>query len=213
LIGIPLLTRVFRFPVFQTSSPLSFQIRRIPTMTLNPPAAYGIYSYDAELSQVVHTLKQSGFDKANICMMVSPAHPIATFVREANILNAERREDAVAEEFMGWLFEFGAVVIPTVGFFIRSQVFLRALMANGNSECLAGLGFSERDAARFENQLREMGVLVYVACPKNANAAWAVEILRRTGAKEPGLLEQEAFPEAAAWQSRMPSIRPALHIS
>jgi|HubBroStandDraft_1064217.scaffolds.fasta_scaffold00057_41 hypothetical protein len=182
-------------------------------MPVNPPAAYGMYSYDTELYQVVNMLKQSGFDKANICMMVSPAHPIATFVREANILNAERREDAVAEEFMGWLFEFGAVVIPRVGFFIRSQVFLHALMANGNSECLAGLGFSQRDAARFEKQLREMGVLVYVACAKSANAEWAVEILRRTGAQEPGLLEQEAFPEAAAWQSRMPLSRPDCHIS
>jgi hypothetical protein len=156
-----------------------------------------MYSYDAELHQVVHMLSQSGFDKEDICMMVSPRHPIATFVREANILNAERKEGAIAEEFMGWLFEFGAVVIPTVGFFIRSQVFLRALVAGGKSRGLAGLGFSERDEERFEKQLREMGVLVYVACAESANAAWAVEILRRTGAKEPGLLQQEVFLKAA----------------
>lgn len=167
-------------------------------MTVNRQAAYGIYSYDAELRQIMHTLNQSGFDKEDICMMVSPKHPIARFVREANILNAERKEDAVAEEFMGWLFEFGAVVIPTVGFFIRSRIFLHALVAGSNSGCLVGLGFSERDAEQFENQLRQMGTLVYVACAKSANAAWAVEILRRTGAKEPALLEQEVFVEAAA---------------
>jgi hypothetical protein len=166
-------------------------------MTANPPAAYGMYSYDAELHEVVQTLNQSGFDNQDICVMVSPKHPIATFVREANILNAGRKEDAVAEEFMGWLFEFGAVMIPTVGFFIRSQIFLHALVASGNSGCLSGLRFSKRDAERFERQLREMGVLVYVACAKSANAAWAVEILRQTGAKEPGLLEPEAFLEAA----------------
>jgi hypothetical protein len=163
----------------------------------NPSAAYGMYSYDAELHQVVHTLNQSGFDKKDVCLMVSPAHPIATFMRDANILNAERKQDAVAEEFMRWLFEFGAVVIPTVGFFIRSQSFLHALVVSGSSGCLVGLGFSERAAQRFENRLREMGVLVYVACAENANAAWAVEILRRTGAKEPGLLEQEAYLAAA----------------
>jgi hypothetical protein len=167
-------------------------------MTVNPPAAYGMYTYDQELHEVVHTLSQSGFDKGDICMMVSPRHPIAKFVREANILNSGRKEDAVAEEFMGWLFEFGAVVIPTVGFFIRSQVFLHALVASGNSGCLAGLRFSESDAKRFEHQLREIGVLVYVACEESANAAWAVEILRRTGAKEPGLLEQGAFAATAA---------------
>lgn len=166
-------------------------------MAVNPPAAYGMYSYDAELHQIVRTLKQSGFDKKDVCMMVSPEHPIATFMRDANILNAERKRGAVAEEFMGWLIEFGAVVIPTVGFFIRSQAFLHALLAGGNSGCLLGLGFSERDAKRFAGQLREMGVFVYVACAESANAAWAVEILRRTGAKEPGLLEPEAFMEAA----------------
>lgn len=167
-------------------------------MPVNPPAAYGMYSRDAELHEVVHTLNGSGFENADICMMVSPRHPIARFVREANILNAERKDDAVAEKFMSWLFEFGAVVIPTVGFFIRSRIFLHTLTASGNSGCLAGLGFSERDAQRCENQLREMGVLVYVACAENANAGWAVEVLRRTGAKEPGLLEQEAFLEASA---------------
>jgi hypothetical protein len=171
-------------------------------MPVNPSAAYGMYSRDAELHQVVHTLNQSGFDKRDVCMMVSPEHPIARFMRDANILNAERRQDTVAEEFMGWLFEFGAVVIPTVGFFIRSQAFLRSLMATGNLGCLVGLGFCERDAERFAGQLHEMGVLVYVACAENADAAWAVEILRRTGAKEPGLIEpgllkQEAFMEAA----------------
>jgi hypothetical protein len=166
-------------------------------MTANPPAAYGMYSYDVELNQVVSSLNGSGFDKADICMMVSPTHPIANLVREVNILNADRKEGAVTEKFMGWLLEFGAVVIPTVGFLIRSKVFLHALMASGNAGCLSGLGFSERDAARFQKQLREMGVLVYVACAENANAASAVEILRRTGAKEPGLLEQEAVLGAA----------------
>jgi hypothetical protein len=169
-------------------------------MTLNASAAYGIYSHDAELHRVMHTLNQLGFDNEDICMMVSPGHPIATFVREANILNAERNADTVAERFMGWLFEFGAVVIPTVGFFIRSQVFLHALVVSGQSRCLGGLGFSELDAERFEKQVREIGVLVYVVCAESANAEWAVEILRRTGAKEPGLLEleQEVFSNAAA---------------
>lgn len=173
-------------------------------MTAHTSAAYGMYSRDAELQQVMHTLNQSGFDKEDICMMVSPQHPIATCVREANILNAERKVGAVKEGFIGWLFEFGAVVIPTVGFFVRSQVFLHALVTKtdsrflcGTSGALVGLGFSEREAERFEHRFRDVGVLVYVACPEGAHAEWAVEVLRRTGAKEPALLEQEAFLQAA----------------
>jgi Heat induced stress protein YflT len=166
-------------------------------MTLNTAAAYGMYSRDAELRQAVHTLSQSGFDKENICMMVSPRHPIATLVREANILNAEKKRGAVAEGVIGWLFEFGAVLIPTVGFFIRSQPFLHALMSNCNSRALTKLGFTDPEADRFEDRLRQVGVLLYVSCAETANAEWAVEVLRRTGAKDPALLEQEKFMEAA----------------
>src|SRR5579863_274056 len=105
---------------------------------------------------------------------------------------------------MRWIFEFGAVMIPTVGFSIRSQAFLRALVTGkdsstlcGKSRPLVGLGFSEYDADRFENQLRDVGVLVYVACPEKKNAAWAVEVLRQTGAHEPALLGKSAMAAAA----------------
>lgn len=168
-------------------------------MALNTPAAYGMYPHDVALQQVVQTLNESGFDKEDICMMVSPSHPIAASVRETNILNAEPKASAVTAGLIGWLFEFGAVMIPTVGFFVRSQAFLRALVTAdspapcGRSRTLVGLGFSEGDAERFENQLREVGVLVYVACPESASTStsWAVEVLRQTGAQEIATLELE----------------------
>ena len=47
-------------------------------MTVSTPAAYGMYAQDIALRQVVQTLNQSGFDKEDICMMVSPRHPMAT---------------------------------------------------------------------------------------------------------------------------------------
>jgi len=59
-------------------------------MAFNVPAAYGVYSNDVALPEVVQILNQSGFSKEDICMMVSPKHPLATVVREANILQAER---------------------------------------------------------------------------------------------------------------------------
>jgi len=161
-------------------------------------AAYGMYPHDVALQQVVQTLNQSGFGKEDICMMVSPRHPIAAIVREANILNAEPEASAVATGLISWLMKFGAVMIPTVGLFIRSQAFLQALVVRkdspsvyGNSKALVGLGFSEGDALRFESELHEAGVLVYVACPENSSTTWAVELLRRTGAREAATLQQE----------------------
>jgi hypothetical protein len=173
-------------------------------MVTNPSGAYGMYAQDAQLEQVMLALNQSGFDKEDICMMVSPSHPLAQVVRQGQTLNTDR-EDGAAAGLMRWLFEFGAVMIPTVGFFIRSQAFLRALVTGkdsaslgGNSRPLVGLGFSENDAERFESQLRDLGVLVYVACPKKNNAARAVEVLRKTGAHEPALLGQNVAMAAAA---------------
>jgi hypothetical protein len=168
-------------------------------------AAYGMYPHDIELHQVVRALNQAGFDKEDICMMVSPRHPIATSVRQAAFSNTERESSAVTAGLIGWLSEFGAVVIPTVGLFIRSQAFFRALVVMNDSpalcsksRALVGLGFSANDAERLENQFREVGVLVYVACTGSATAAWAVELLRQTGAKGTAALENEASVAAAA---------------
>jgi len=173
-------------------------------MAVSTQAAYGVYPQDVALHQVVQTLNQSGFGKEDICMMVSPRHPIATIVRGANVLNAEPEASAVATGLIGWLMKFGAVMIPTVGLFIRSQAFLQALVVRkdsnvyGNSKALVGLGFSEGDALRFERQLREAGVLVYVACPENSKTTWAIELLRRTGARETATLGKEVALEAVA---------------
>src|SRR4029077_7582859 len=174
-------------------------------MALSTQAAYGMYPQDVALQQVVQTLNQSGFGKEDICMMVSPRHPIATTVREANILNAEPDTSAAAAGLIGWLMKFGAVMIPTVGLFIRSQAFLQALVVRkdspglrGNSRALVGLGFSEGDALRFERQLREMGVLVYVTCSEGERTTRAIELLRRTGARETATLGKEVALEAVA---------------
>jgi hypothetical protein len=164
-------------------------------------AAYGMYPHDVALQQVVQTLNQSGFGKEDICMMVSPKHPLAIVVREARILNAERGASAAAAGMMAWLMKLGAVMIPTVGLFIRSQAFFKALMSTkesspyGSSNGLVELGFSTGDAERFENELREMGVLVYIACPEKAGTTRAMEVLRQTGAYETAMLEQEISQE------------------
>ena len=87
-----------------------------------------------------------------------------------------KRASAAAVELIAWLSEFGAVVIRTFGFFIHSQMFLQALLATreapafcGNSDSpLMGLGFSEKDAVRLEDQLCEGGALVYVTCSLRA---------------------------------------------
>jgi hypothetical protein len=173
-------------------------------MAANAPGAYGIYPQDVALQQVVQSLSRSGFALQNICMMVSPKHPLAKIVRDGNILNAKREQNTVTASLMAWLFEFGAVMIPTVGFFVRSQAFLRALVKGdssaicGSSGALVGLGFPEKDARRFEKEIRDVGILVYVACSEDGQAAEALEILRKTGAREPAMLDNAMLDKMLA---------------
>jgi len=174
-------------------------------MKFNRTAAYGLYPQDVALHEIVHTLNQAGFGNEDICMMLSPTHPIATIVRDASIFGEQRDATAVAAGLIGWLSEFGAVLIPTIGFFIRSQAFLNALVVAsdspawcGSSRTLMALGFPPYEAERFEHQLHEVGVLVYVYCPASAKANWAIELLQRTGARETATLEGELVAEATA---------------
>jgi hypothetical protein len=169
-------------------------------------AAYGMYSQNVPLNDVVHTLNQAGFGNEDICMMLSPTHPIAAQVRDASLFNSERGTSTATAGLIGWLSEFGAVMIPTVGFFVRSHAFLHALMVArdapalcGNARTLAGLGFRDDDAERFESQLRKLGVLVYVSCSESAKTSWACEVLRHSGAGEAAILDEtEKTPAALA---------------
>jgi hypothetical protein len=172
-------------------------------MALSAAAAYGLYSRDVALTDIVHNLNQAGFENEDICMMLSPTHPIASVVKDASLFNTEREASAVTAGLIGWLSEFGAVLIPTVGFFIRSQAFFHALMVArdapalcGNAKTLVGLGFSEERAEHFEDEVGNLGVLVYVSCAEGAKTLWAREVLRHTGAREAATLEDSLSAES-----------------
>ena len=174
-------------------------------MAVNATAAYGIYSQDAALTDIVRNLNEAGFENENICMMLSPCHPIASIVRDASLFHAEKGTSTVAAGLIGWLSKFGAVLIPTVGFFIRSQAFFHALMVAreapalcGSTRTLVGLGFSDEEAQRFEDRVHDLGVLVYVSCIENAKTLWALKALQHTGAVETATLEERAIAAASA---------------
>lgn len=174
-------------------------------MVENTSAAYAIYPDHVVLNEVLQTLERGGFDKESICMMLSPAHPIATTVRESSQRAFERETNVITAGLIGWLSEFGAVVIPTFGFFIRSREFFRSLVLERDSTAVCGhrgtlisLGFSAPDAEHFESQVDKGCVLLYLSCPKSAQTESALELLRTTGAGETGLLESETAVGAAA---------------
>ncbi len=174
-------------------------------MCESPSAAYGVFSEDVPVTDMVEALNDAGFDKENICLMLARAHPISMIVRHAGMRNADREASVLTAELIEWLSEFGAVVIRTFGFFIRSQVFFHALVTTreapalcGSSDTLIGLGFSEEDAQRLDDQLCQARVLVYVACSESAKAAWARKLFLRVGALETAKLDFLQEAETAA---------------
>jgi hypothetical protein len=171
----------------------------------NESSAYGVYCGETDVAAVVRMLNSAGFENENICVLLAPRHPIAETVRSAGILATTAAEDSAAAGMIGWLSKLGAVVIPTVGFFIRSRMFFNALVVStgapalcGTSWTLSGLGVPDEDADRFEEQLAYAGFLVYVASPEVARSRWAVELLGATGAIKAAVLERRISAEALA---------------
>jgi hypothetical protein len=161
-----------------------------------------MYPENILLPEVAASLNRAGFQKTDICMVLSPEHPVAEIMRNSRIGGATRNDTAIGT--IGWVSAFGAVVIPTVGVFIRSNNFFHALMEQsvpayaGAPKTLVGLGFSVTEAHRLESQLAKVGALVYVACPEHAQSGAAVELLREAGAQEAAELQKAKAFEATA---------------
>jgi len=172
-------------------------------MAANTFAAYALYSQTTGLERVTQALLQGGFDKESICMMLPPEHPIATVMRQASIDAIEGPGNAEAAGLIRWLSEFGAVLIPRFGFFIRSQEFFRTLMVGDAPPggALAALGFSDEKVRSLNQALNNPGVLLYLSCPEKTKTGRALELLRGAGAQEAGLLNHGAGYRSAAWHS------------
>lgn len=174
-------------------------------MNGNGTAAYGIYPRHIALPDVACELNKAGFGNEDICMVLSPAHPDALSVRDASLFDVEDSESSATARLIGWFSKFGAVFIPTVGFFVRSQAFFDALSKEQSSPTLSrgsrallGLGFPPDDAKRLGRQLCDVGALIYVSCAEHGKMQRVIELLRRTGAREAASLRGSKSVTAAA---------------
>jgi len=174
-------------------------------MITNGAAAYGMYSRNVALPEVVCALNRAGFTNQDICMVLSPAHPDAAPLHDASEFNAPEVDRTLSTRMIDWFSRFGAVVIPTVGLFVRSHSYLQALLNEQNTAAvsqgcrtLIDLGFSQDDAKRLGNRLSDVGALIYVTCKETERATGAIELLRRTGAQEAACLTSKSHKAAAA---------------
>lgn len=168
-------------------------------MIANGTAAYGMYSRHVALPEVVCALNQAGFTNQDICMVLSPAHPDAAPLHDVDAFSVPETDRKVSARKIGWFSKFGAVVIPTVGLFIRSHAYFQALLNEQNvpsvsqgCRTLIGLGFSQDDARRLGYRLSDVGALIYVSCKEHDRTKRVIELMRRTGAQEAASVEKLA---------------------
>ncbi|HTR66586.1 MAG TPA: hypothetical protein VMH85_12480 [Terriglobales bacterium] len=164
-------------------------------MTSGKTAAYAVY--DSELvcvERALQALNQAGFENEEICVLLAPQHPLAEIVKDAGLAPAPDSA-ANAATLVEWLGRMGAVVIPGVGFFVRSKSFLQAWMdtERDSADCglLAPLGIGDGEARRLENDLCQDSAVIFVLSAKVADAEWAKEILLSSGADEASCLGWE----------------------
>ena len=156
-------------------------------------AAYGLYPKKVPLENVVSRLNQEGVRNQDICLLLSPDHPIAAQIREMRLVALETISRPVLAGLVGWLSRLGAVVISNVGLFIRSRAYLHAFLSPETSVCqywgtLANLGISEPEAKRLGTRIDQEGGLIYVNCSPSGNSQGVLDILRRTGSLEASCL-------------------------
>lgn len=166
-------------------------------MITNGTAAYGMYSRHVALPDVVCALNKAGFTNQDICMVLSPAHPDAAALHDGSAFNAPGVDSTLTTRMIDWFSRFGAVVIPTVGLFIRSHAYFQALLAEQSVPSLSqgcrtliDLGFSQDDAKRLGHRLCDVGALVYVSCKEGDKATSVIELLQSTGAQEAASFEK-----------------------
>jgi len=170
-------------------------------MTSGKSAAYAVYdSQSLCVERALEALNQAGFENEEICVLLAPQHPIAEIVKDAGLAPAPDSA-ASAATLVEWLARMGAVVIPGVGFFVRSKQFLEAWLEaeRDSSDCglLAPLGIGEGEARRLEDDLCHDSAVIFVLSAKVADAEWAKEILLRSGAGAASCLGWESSVAAA----------------
>jgi len=159
-------------------------------------AAYGIFSVDARLDQIVSSLYAAGFETSSICVFLPPAHPVAAEVRNMKSFAGESVGERDGQRVIAWLATLGGVVIPEVGFFVGARGYLHAVACGicqtgeKRTGALAKLGIPADAAERYETRTRQDASLVFVSCDGWAQSEWAREILRLLRAEEVCVLQE-----------------------
>jgi hypothetical protein len=157
---------------------------------------FGIYPYYSSVEHAVTALREAGFRNTNISVVFPENAGSMNFAREMCDKPPEGVvgggiTGAVVGGTLGWLVGVGALAIPGLGPVIAAGPIMAALAgvgvggtAGGIAGALIGMEIPEHIAQRYEDRVRDGGIIASVHCEEPAWIERAQEIMEHTGAQD-----------------------------
>jgi len=159
-------------------------------------AVYGIVSTSEQASVVVRHLREAGFTRDDISVLLPDKKGTRDFAHEKN---TKAPEGAAAGgvagmgigAVLGWLAGVGSLAIPGAGPLIAAGPIMAALSGaavggatGGVVGALVGLGVPEYEAKRYDGKIRGGNALVSVHTESSREQRRAKKILEKAGAAD-----------------------------
>ncbi|HLY60868.1 MAG TPA: DUF3341 domain-containing protein [Terriglobia bacterium] len=156
----------------------------------------GIYPYYSSVEHAVQALKEAGFRNTNISVVFPRNAGSMNFARELTEKPPEDVLDggitgAVVGGTLGWLAGVRALAIPGLGPVIAAGPIMASLASvdlvgtsGGITGALMGMEIPENVAQRYQDRVRDGGILASVLCDDSIWTQRAQEIMERSGAQD-----------------------------
>jgi len=159
-------------------------------------AIFGIYPYYSSVEHAVKALRAAGFQNTSISVVFPENAPSMNYAREMGVKAPEGVvgggiTGAVVGGTLAWLVGVGALALPGLGPVIAAGPLMATLAGVGVGGTLGGITgalismeIPEYIAQRYEDRVKDGGILASVNCDDSIGAKRARKILMRTGAQD-----------------------------
>lgn len=167
-------------------------------------AVFGIFNDRLTLEKAVDQLKVNGFRNSDISVLMQDTGDTTDFAHEKNTKAPEgvatgASTGILGGGILGWLAGAGALAIPGIGPFVAAGPIMAAIAGAGIGGAvggitggLLGLGIPEYEAKRYENFVKEGGMLISVHVDDREWSSKARELLERCGARDVARVGEES---------------------
>lgn len=166
-------------------------------------AVFGIFHNRVEAENAVDALKTQGFRNSDVSILISSQEGSEGFAHEKNTKAPEgtatgAASGAILGGGLGWLAGIGAIAIPGIGPFVAAGPIMAALAGlgvggavGGIAGSLIGLGIPEYEAKRYQDYVKNGGILLSVHVDDVDWKEKAEDILKECGATDVASAKEE----------------------